>query len=141
MKPNQPQVTNLADSKVVAQVKDQLDQSLNDIPAHVRERLHAARKQAVAHAERARHTSTAVSLSNTPCRDTQFQWDKLWRPFAPIASAAAFAAVIIYINVATTVPAFDPDWEQDTELLYSADDFELYEDLEFYAWLAEVENG
>lgn len=136
MKRDNPQSTKVTDEQVIAEVTDHLDQSVDALTPDVRQRLHTARKQALAQVERARHATT---VGRAPT--ARLNWQNLWRPLAPIATAAAFATVIFYINVATTGPGIGPNWEQDADLLFSNDDFELYEDLEFYAWLAEVENG
>jgi acyl-CoA synthetase (AMP-forming)/AMP-acid ligase II len=89
--------------------------------AHTRSRLTRARHSAVAELVRQRHSFMR-------------RW---WLPTAGLATAA-LVAVIVVLNVETD----DTERQlaatlvaEDIDLLSNADDIELLEDMEFYAWL------
>ena len=124
-----------SEQQLLDSVRNALDAQQSDLSPAVTARLHQARKQAVAVAQQPRKAKPAKS-------SRLLGWDNFWQPLAPFATAAAtFAGVIFYLGVVSSVPVINTAWEEDTELLFSADDFDLYEDLDFYAWLAETENG
>lgn len=114
--------------KVETQVIGSLENS-ETLPDHVKQRLFRARQQALRQAQGSHFSKRlAGRLLN-------------WRPLIPIAAVATFTGAFFFVQPFGATPELNPGWEQDSELLFSTDDFELYENLEFYAWLSEVENG
>lgn len=107
-----------------------LDDSLNEISDHARQRLYAARQQALRQAR-----------TNSPKTVLRWGWQDWWKPAVPVAAGIAFVGVIFFLPPNNVTPSFNSASEQEMELLFSDDDLEMLEELEFYAWLAEVESG
>lgn len=107
------------DKEFEQHIKRLLDDSTEHLDAGVQSRLTQARYRAL---EQGRKTS----------------WWSEWIP-KPIPAFAAAACVLL----ALVMTLKDPSGTQsentldDLELLATTDQLELYEDLEFYAWLAE----
>jgi hypothetical protein len=106
----------------VTQVRQTLDQSVETLDPVVCARLRAARQRALAQPQRA---------------------GKLTYTGWAFAGAAAVALVI-----AMVVPRFDNSdaganvyFVEDVQLLSGGDDLELYDDLEFYRWLENTQQG
>jgi hypothetical protein len=128
---------NPDDAKRLAELeqtlKQELDESSLSISSNARQRLFEARQQALALARR-QHASTGKP------------WQVILpfnflQPMAPLATAATFAVAILYLTSISHTPEIESFDNTDSELLFSTDEFEMYEDLEFYAWLAENELG
>ncbi len=100
------------------QVKDQLDQAVETLPPEV-----------VARLRRARHDA----LHSQP---TRIPW---WWPISGLATAgvALFMAALWWEAPRDPLPNDPPQLVEDVEVLMAADQLDLYEDLEFYGWLAE----
>jgi hypothetical protein len=96
-------------------VRAELDASARDLDAATLSRLNRARQAALA-AARGRRA-------------------RLWRYGGPAALAAAFSLLVAIGWWGLRAPASAPDAATDFELLAGEDSPELYEDLEFYAWL------
>ena len=65
-----------------------------------------------------------------------FNWFGIATGAMATASVMVFAVMILLNNE----PAVQPLPAEDIELITSLDELELYEDLEFYQWLAEYES-
>ena len=105
-------------------IKQDLEQSSEQLDAETRARLLASRRKALA------------TLPESPS-----SWlTSWWEPAGAVAMvAAAVFAVILWQG------RLGPDAEliqsTDMELIASSDNLNFYEELEFYQWLDEVENG
>lgn len=106
---------NSKDEKLVSQVSDALDDSVNRIDAETSQRLVAARKQA---------------LSSTP---RKFSMPKI---FTAAATALSIFIAVIVVNLQFNQSTISEENEA-IELAATQDSIELYEELEFYTWLAE----
>ena len=106
---------NLSDEKLVSQVCEALDDSVNRINAETSQRIVAARQQA---------------LASSPRRffSTKF--------FAVTATAFSIFLAVMIVNTQLNQP-LENEGVEAIELMASQDTFELYEELEFYTWLAE----
>ncbi len=102
--------------RLVAAAKDLLDDQLTRLDQPIVDRLRRARRE-------------AVEAGPKPPR-------RLWA--AGLAAACVgFLAVSLWIwQPAATQPIPDPE---DLEILASAEDLDLYEDLDFYSWLADAD--
>ena len=104
-------------------LKQDLEQGNEQLDADTRARLSAARRKAL----------EMLPEQRSPWRTS---W---WQPAGAVAMvAAAVFAVILWQG------RLSPDAEliqsTDLELIASSDNLNLYEELEFYQWLDEVEN-
>ncbi len=108
-----------------------LDESAERIPEEVRQRLDGIRAQAMARARADRHSAEA---------GPRFSW-RLPRGFA--VPAGAFASVCVLVTTlalfsTSEVPEVLPvALSEDGLLIASAEELELYQNLEFYQWLAD----
>ncbi len=109
-----------------------LNESAERIPEDVRQRLDTIRAQAMARARADRRSAEAASA--------RFSW-RLPRGFA--VPAGAFASVCMLVTTlalfsTSEVPEVLPvALSEDGLLIASADELELYQNLEFYQWLAD----
>ncbi len=109
-----------------------LDESAERIPEDVRQRLDTIRDQAMAKARADRRSAQIAG--------TRFSW-RLPRAFA--VPAGAFASVCVLVTTlalfsTSEVPEVLPvALSEDGLLIASADELELYQNLEFYQWLAD----
>lgn len=109
-----------------------LDESAERIPDDVRQRLDSIRAQAMARARADRRSTEAASR--------RLAW-RLPRGFA--VPAGAFASVCMLVTTlalfsTSEVPEVLPvALSEDGLLIGSADELELYQNLEFYQWLAD----
>lgn len=106
---------NLNDEKLVSKIHDVLDDSVNRIDADTCQHLITARKKA---------------LDKTPKR---FGLPKL---FAATATAFSILIAVVIVNTQFN-QAIETENTQEIELVATHDTTELYEELEFYAWLVE----
>ena len=106
---------NMNDEKLVSQVCDALDDSVNRIDAESSQKIIAARKNA---------------LESTP---KGFSLPKL---FAVAATALSIFIAVMIVNTQLNQPLEREDIKT-IEMVASQDNFELYEELEFYTWLVE----
>lgn len=106
---------NSIDEKLASQVSDALDDSVNRIDAETSQRIVAARKQA---------------LNNAP---RKFSMPKL---FTAAATALSIFIAVVVVNLQFNQATLN-DENEAIELATTQDSIELYEELEFYTWLAE----
>ena len=114
---------NEEDRPFIKKIKDGLDRGTEQLPAGIQSKLTRMRHEALDAGER-RGFFAGFSLW-----DPAFRW-----PGLAIAGATALAVVLYFQTPAGIQPNFE-----DIDLLASEDKLELYEELEFYAWLAEEE--
>lgn len=111
------------DSVFISKVKNTLDQSADALDAKTRARLRAARRAAFAQAPAPRVFSP--------------RW------LVP-AGAVAALAVVAALGLWWTPPAAPPPMAasvEEAELLFATDNLELYQNLDFYKWLAAKERS
>ena len=114
---------NEEDKIFINKIKHGLGDGTQQLPAGIQSRLTQMRHEALDAGER-RGFFSSLSL-----------WDPAIRWSGLATAGAAALAVFLYFQ---TPAAIQPNFE-DIDLLASEDKLELYEDLEFYAWLAEEE--
>ena len=105
----------------IARLKTVLDRSAGALDAPTRARLQAARRQALAQAPAPR--------GFVP------RW---FVPVGTVAALAVVAALGLWWLPASAPPPMVANLE-DVELLFAADNLELYQNLDFYRWLAAKE--
>jgi len=98
-------------------VKQELDRHADAVDELTAARLQALRKTALT-------TAARPGLS--------------WLPATGLAAAAAVLVAVLVLNL---VPGDINDLPGDTELLSQMDDLELFEELEFYAWLEATQSS
>lgn len=104
------------DQPWLANTVRQLDESARDLDAATLSRLNRARQAALSEVRRKRSA-----------------WS-MWLPGLVVAMGLTLAVgLLLRPGVTPTVPFVDP--AQDFAMLSEADDLDMYEDLEFYAWL------
>lgn len=109
------------DERLVAAIRQQLDQGCNALDGHTRSRLN-----------RIRH----AALERKQTRGARM----LLLPFGGFVTAC-----VLVLSLTLFRPGLAPDAEvpagaaalEDIEILTSSDSLDLYEDYEFYQWLAE----
>ena len=110
------------EQEFVSRIREVLDQSAEELEPGIRSRLNRMRHEAVArHAQR-----------RAPRRS--------WRWAAGLATVSAAAVLMLMLPLdrpteKTPLAAID-----DMEILASSDPLEIYEDMEFYGWLSDLEN-
>ena len=107
---------------LVAKVKEQLDQSVEKLDSEVVARLRSARYEA---------------LHSQPQR-TPWLW-----PVSGLATAcsALLVALLWWGSPLEQAPPETAQIIEDVEVLIADDPLDLYENLEFYGWLAEQEHA
>ena len=108
-----------------------LDDSIGNLGPSVLTRLNAARKSALAQSE----------VSNSAPGFWQQLWSKFKLPQVTVP-VGAFATACVLVTVATLFYQFPEQpaseiAEADVLLFASSDEIELYDNLEFYLWLAD----
>ena len=111
---------NVNDEKLVSQVSDALDDSVNRIDAETSQRIVAARKQ-------------ALILNESKWAPRKFSVPKL---FTAAATALSIFIAVMIVNSQLNQPTLSEENEV-IELVATQDTIELYEELEFYTWLVE----
>ena len=111
------------DRDFIAGIKKNLDDSTERLDAGVRSRLTQARHHAL------------DQKKGVPSWFGDWSWKT-------VSGVAAMTAVLLALVLALNGPATNQAGSdlEDLDLLANADQLELYEDLEFYAWLAEEES-
>ena len=109
----------------IKQSQKLLDESIDNLDSDVKDKLYMARRKALAQ------------------RSNNYQGNTLSKQFIkllPITSVALTASIVLGILIQTGL------WQSeainignDLELVSTMDSIELYEDLDFYQWLAEDE--
>lgn len=114
--------TEREDREWIDRIKSHLDQQTEQLDAGVLSRL-----------TRARHRALEAGRGSA----AGWPW-KHWMPL-PVAGLAAAATVLLALALTLGTPETGSNGTplEDLDLLASADQLELYENLEFYAWLAE----
>ena len=111
------------DHSFIKKIKHDLDEGTEQLDAGIQSKLTRMRHEALDTGER-RGIFSGFNL-----------WDPALRwPGLATASVAALAVFLYFQTPAGMQPNFE-----DIDLLASEDKLELYEELEFYAWLAEEE--
>ncbi len=96
-----------------------LDESEQDLDANILSRLRQARTRALQGEKRREPRS----------------WH--WFPFPAAGMATALVAILVAVFYITRSPVLEPHESMgDLEILASSDQLDLYEDLDFYDWLA-----
>lgn len=112
---------NAAETRLVAAVRHELDQSCAALDGATLSRLNSIRHAALEQKQAPRHRTLLL-------------------PFGGFVTACLLVVTVTMLNpdaaVAPEVQANGTPLE-DIELLTDAESFELYEDYEFYQWLAE----
>jgi len=96
-------------------VRTVLDQPNGELDAATLSRLNRARQAAL-----------AAALGRRPLR--------AWWP-AALATAAVLAVAVVLVRIPEPATPAAPVAAEDFEVIAAQDSLELYEDLEFYAWL------
>ena len=130
------------ESRLPDGVLDSLDDSLQVSPG-IEKRLDQIRRQAMtrlsAQQERRRSNLFMPGLLE---RARAFLPNSLDYPLSMIASACLTVTVVsLFYLRSVTDPAIGAGTEEEFLLLASADDIELYENLDFYLWLEEIEQA
>ena len=112
---------NEDDHSFIKKIKQDLDEDTERLPAGIQSRLTRLRHEALDAGER------LGFLARFPWLNPAFRW--------PGLATAGTAALAVFLYFQTPV-GIQPNIE-DIDLLASEDPLELYEDLEFYAWLAD----
>lgn len=107
----------LSEKEFVTQIREALDASVERIDAETRHKINAARKQALA--QQKQNTFFAS------------HWGK-----AGIATALSIFIAILIVKTQLPGPIEEEGIEA-MELMAAQDTFDMYEELEFYTWLAE----
>jgi len=107
------------------------------LPADINARLDAARQQAVARLQRREQNPLQILGNQIRYALTSFlDVTKLGRPANMLATAFVMVTVVS-LFYASSRPGGTLPLEEEIVLIASADEFELYENLDFYLWLAE----
>lgn len=107
----------LGEQEFVTQVRDALDDSVERIDAETRHNIIAARQQALA-----QHKQNTFFASS-------------WSKAAIATTLSIFVAVLI---VKTQLPgSIEEESIESMELMAAQDTLDMYEELEFYTWLAD----
>lgn len=113
--------TVLNEEEIVKEVKELLDASTERLSPEMEVRLRKVRHEAL----------------------LQLETGRRWNPFGRWVAAGSFAAVaaVIGLSLWLTAPELSVPLAavDDTEIVASQEPLEVYEDLEFYRWLAHKE--
>ncbi len=111
-----------SEREFVARIRTALDQSIEQLDPGIRSRL-----------RRGRHEALARKAVSSPRR-------RPWRWGAAMVAATAAATLVLLVPINprhTQSPLAAID---DLEMLAASDPLEIYEDMEFYSWLSDMEN-
>jgi hypothetical protein len=117
--------TNEQEKRLLEKAKSLLSEAAENLDRETKRRLERIRLDALSAAER------MEARSFLPSR---------WATVGAIA-ATATAAVAIFFWLRTSPGDFPSKHIEDFEMITSTENIELYENLEFYRWLATKENG
>jgi hypothetical protein len=110
------------------------------LPPEIEARLDGIRQRAVAKLDSQQNQSQGTALSRL-LKQAGIVLNAFTLPI-PAASLVATACVMVTVVALFYVasgPSVSLSFEEEISLIASADDIELYENLEFYLWLAETE--
>jgi len=106
------------------QFQEDLSQLEQNISPELSRRLYQARRAAIAQA-----AAPVVRIN-------------YFKPALAVSLASLFALVVLLSSIKpTAVDDIISNGAKDTELISSQDNLELYQELEFYSWLALAEHG
>lgn len=103
------------DEQMLDNIRATLDRDSEQLDADTKRALQQARHQALAQLDKPR-------------------W--IWQPIAGVAVAASVTMLVVGLVTVQTDNGTIMHQHEDLSLLSSGDDLELYENLEFYQWLA-----
>ena len=108
---------NVSEQKFVAQITEALDASVDRIDAETRQRINAGRQRAL---EQDKRKPFLVAT-----------WNKTM-----LAAALSIFVAVLVVKMQYQAPIEEENIEA-MELMAAQDTLDLYEELEFYTWLAE----
>lgn len=127
-----------ASDKLVQTIRTNLEQSAS-VPAEIEARLDDIRRRAMAKLELSREKSPRSPVSALLQQfGALLDSFKMPMPARLVATACVMVTAVSLFYVALRPPG-SLSFEEEISLIASADDIELYENLEFYLWLAETE--
>ena len=111
--------TNTGEEEIfVRKAKTVFEQSVDSLDGRTQSRLNSGRQTALAEL-----TTGTVSYGR-------------WAQWAPLAGAAAMAAVVVVLWNGIPQPGVDaPALNGDFEIIMAEDSFDMLRDLEFYSWV------
>lgn len=130
------------DSLLLGGILDSLDNS-SDLSPEIEKRLDQIRHKAMVRlSERKENRGSSLSLSGWFETAREFLFNNVNYPLGMVATACLTVTVVSLFYVRSiTDPTTGIGTEEEILLLASADDIELYENLDFYLWLEEVEQA
>jgi len=127
-----------ATDKLVQTIRTNLEHSAS-VPAEIEARLDDIRQRAIAKLELSREKSLHSSVAALRQQfGVLLDSLKMPMPARLMATACIMVTAVSLFYVALRPPG-SLSFEEEISLIASADDIELYENLEFYLWLAETE--
>lgn len=111
-----------SEQQFVSRIREALDQSAEQLAPGVRSRL-----------SRMRHEAAALHAERQAPR-------KSWRWAAGLAAASVVAVLMLMLPFNRPAEKTPLAVIDDMEILASSDPLEIYEDMEFYSWLSDLEN-
>lgn len=136
------QTSGNEDSLLIGSMLDSLDSSSELLP-ELENRLDQIRHQAMARlSERQESRGRRLSLSGWLEAARDFLFNSVNYPLGMVATACLTVTVVSVFYISSlTDSSMGVGAEEEILLLASADDIELYENLDFYLWLEEVEQA
>lgn len=121
--PTKPEFGN-ADA-FLNQSRQNLNESINSLDSDIKDKLYLARRKAMA----AHYNSSPQTSLSTK-----------WKKYLPLTSIALTASIVLGIFIQSGLwQSDDVNLTVELELVSTLENIELYDDLEFYQWLAEEE--
>lgn len=122
---------NAADAEMLGRIQDKLNDS-ESLPADVQQKLNQIRQQAVEQApNRKPLLETAQDIFNSLLNNTGLT--------AGMVATACLTLTVATLFYSSSDSPVISAMDEDLGLIASADELELYENLDFYLWLAENE--
>ena len=124
--------------KLVQSIRTALERNAS-LPPQIEARLDGIRQRAMAKLESSREKSLSAEISRLLAQLGRFI-DSFKMPMSAslVATACVMITAVSLFYVALR-PSGSFSFEEEISLIASADELELYENLEFYLWLAETE--
>ncbi len=124
-------MTTQNDDELIQAARLLLDESAERVSYKVKTRLQLAREQALS----ARRVQSAVLQTSGNMGFEAPAW------LGPLSTSSVFASVILIFALIWLNPITDTMRQtsglEDIEIIASANDWELYQDLDFYVWLSD----
>jgi hypothetical protein len=138
----QRQMPDNDDSLLLGGMLDSLDNS-SELSPEIERRLDQIRHNAMARiSERQESRTSRLSISGLVGSVQAFLFNNVNYPLGMFATACLTVTVVSLFYISSlTDPTAGIEAEEEILLLASADDIELYENLDFYLWLEEVEQA